>query len=91
LLELDFQNLGFIRPAGVVFLSNLLWWLQQQGTSVHLVNANRDPEVFGHSLESRPQIDDWSKNTNFCLLLGPNTASQSASMRDSNSGRQTCQ
>ena len=45
LLELDFQNLGFIRPAGVVFLSNLLWWLQQQGTSVHLVNANRDVAV----------------------------------------------
>lgn len=42
LLELDFQNLGFIRPAGVVFLSNLLWWLQQQGTAVHLTNATRD-------------------------------------------------
>jgi hypothetical protein len=42
LLELDFQNLGFIRPAGVVFLSNLLWWLHQQGTAVHLVNANLD-------------------------------------------------
>jgi hypothetical protein len=42
LLELDFQNLNFIRPAGVVFLSNLLWWLEQQGTQVHLINAERD-------------------------------------------------
>lgn len=42
LLELDFQDLNFIRPAGVVFLSNLLLWLAEQGTQVHLINAQRD-------------------------------------------------
>lgn len=41
-LEIDFQNLSFIRPAGVVFLSNLLWWLHHHGTAVHLVNAKQD-------------------------------------------------
>jgi hypothetical protein len=34
-ITFDFSNLGFIRPAGVVFLSNLVYWLAQQGTKVH--------------------------------------------------------
>jgi anti-sigma regulatory factor (Ser/Thr protein kinase) len=41
-LEIDFQNLAFIRPAGVAFLSNLLWWLHEQGTAVNLINVKRD-------------------------------------------------
>lgn len=45
ILELDFQTLSFIRPAGVVFLSNLIWWLHQHGTAVHLMNANKDVPV----------------------------------------------
>ena len=35
-LMFDFSKLGFIRPAGVVFLSNLLWWLHHKGTKVEL-------------------------------------------------------
>lgn len=41
-LVIDFQTLNFIQPAGVVFLSNLLLWLHQNGTGVSLVNLHRD-------------------------------------------------
>lgn len=41
-LTLDFQQLAFIRPAGVVFLSNLIWWLHEHGTSVNLINVERE-------------------------------------------------
>jgi hypothetical protein len=33
-LIFDFSSLEFIRPAGVVFLSNLAYWLLEQGTAV---------------------------------------------------------
>lgn len=42
---LDFANLNFIRPTGTVFLSNLIWWLHEQGTKVHLANIDRDAEA----------------------------------------------
>ncbi|MGX1105474.1 ATP-binding protein [Bradyrhizobium elkanii] len=41
-LTFDFSQLSFIRPAGVVFLSNVIWWLHQQGTKVRLVNADKN-------------------------------------------------
>jgi hypothetical protein len=44
-LTLDFQQLSFIRPAGVVFLSNLIWWLHQHGTAVNLINADKDTKA----------------------------------------------
>lgn len=39
-LAFDFSRLGFISPAGVVFLSNLIYWLNEQGTRVTFVNTN---------------------------------------------------
>jgi hypothetical protein len=39
-LHIDFQPLGFVRPAGVVFLSNLMSWLHSQGTKVFLRNID---------------------------------------------------
>jgi anti-sigma regulatory factor (Ser/Thr protein kinase) len=44
-LTFDFQQLSFIRPAGVVFLSNLFWWLHQHGTAVHLINVDKDTKA----------------------------------------------
>ena len=41
-IEFDFSNLGFARPAGVVFLSNLVQWLQQKGTQVHFTNIAKE-------------------------------------------------
>jgi hypothetical protein len=38
-ISFDFSRLKFIRPAGVVFLSNLLWWLHYQGTKVTLIGT----------------------------------------------------
>jgi hypothetical protein len=38
-ISFDFSALRFIRPAGVVFLSNLLWWLHYQGTKVTLTGT----------------------------------------------------
>jgi hypothetical protein len=35
-IAIDFSRLNFIRPAGVVFLSNLIWWLHRQGTTVRI-------------------------------------------------------
>jgi hypothetical protein len=35
----DFSQLNAIRPAGVVFLSNLIWWLYQQGCRVRFVGT----------------------------------------------------
>jgi anti-sigma regulatory factor (Ser/Thr protein kinase) len=52
-LMLDFHRLDFIQPAGVIFLSNLIWWLNEQGTEVHLVNANRDVEALRYLDDSR--------------------------------------
>jgi len=40
-LIFDFAKLGFIRPAGVVFLSNLLWWLHYKGTKVELTGLGK--------------------------------------------------
>jgi hypothetical protein len=31
-IALNFAGLGFVRPAAVVFLSNLMWWLHHRGT-----------------------------------------------------------
>jgi anti-sigma regulatory factor (Ser/Thr protein kinase) len=38
----DFKALRFIRPAGVVFISNLVYWLHERGTKVKFNNA--DPQ-----------------------------------------------
>jgi len=40
-LIFDFGHLDFIRPAGVVFLSNLIHWLHEQHTTVKFQNATR--------------------------------------------------
>lgn len=39
-LHIDLAPLVFIRPAGVVFLSNLISWLRNKGTKVTLLNIN---------------------------------------------------
>jgi hypothetical protein len=39
-LTFDFSRLNFIRPAGVVFLSNLCHWLNEQGTKVSFANCD---------------------------------------------------
>jgi hypothetical protein len=36
----DFSRLNFIRPAGVVFLSNLAYWLNEKGTKVSFTNCD---------------------------------------------------
>jgi hypothetical protein len=33
-LTFDFSKLTFVRPSGIVFLSNLIWWLHHHGTNV---------------------------------------------------------
>jgi hypothetical protein len=33
---IDFASLGFVRPAGIVFLSNMFAWMHMQGTKVSL-------------------------------------------------------
>jgi anti-sigma regulatory factor (Ser/Thr protein kinase) len=43
----DFGNLTFIKPPGVVFLSNLVHWLHEKKTVVQFVNINRgSPALF---------------------------------------------
>ncbi|WP_315742205.1 ATP-binding protein [Bradyrhizobium sp. SZCCHNR1075] len=44
-LQIDFRSLGFVRPAGVVFLSNLISWLYNQGTKVTLVNIDLNTQA----------------------------------------------
>ncbi len=39
-LRMDFEGLKFIRPAGVVFLSNLVQWLNEHGTKVSFCNTD---------------------------------------------------
>lgn len=39
-LIFDFQNLGFIEPAGIVFLSNLIFWLHERGRNVVFKNID---------------------------------------------------
>ncbi len=39
-LQIDFSKLNFIRPPGVVFLSNLLHWLGSKGSTVELINCD---------------------------------------------------
>jgi hypothetical protein len=41
-ITFDFSRLNFIRPAGVVFLSNLGFWLNEKGTTVAFINC--DPQ-----------------------------------------------
>lgn len=38
-LTFDFSTLSFICPAGVVFLSNLVYWLNEKGTNVFFSNS----------------------------------------------------
>jgi len=47
-IEIDFSTLGFIRPSGVVFLSNLIKWLAAGGATVSLTGLNpcRDSHRF---------------------------------------------
>lgn len=35
-VHFDFSNLGFIRPAGIVFLTNMIHWLEAEGCRVSL-------------------------------------------------------
>lgn len=35
-VQIDFSGLGFVRPAGIVFLSNVFAWMNKQGTKVTL-------------------------------------------------------
>ena len=44
-LSIDFARLRFVRPAGVVFLSNLISWLHNQGTRVLLQNIDLKTEA----------------------------------------------
>jgi hypothetical protein len=37
---IDFGNLGFVRPAGIVFLSNMFAWMGAHGTQVDLIGLN---------------------------------------------------
>jgi anti-sigma regulatory factor (Ser/Thr protein kinase) len=41
-IEIDFANLGWIEPSGVVFLSNLIHWVHEKGTKVRLANVQRN-------------------------------------------------
>jgi hypothetical protein len=52
-LILDFHRLDFIQPAGVIFLSNLICWLNEHGTTVRLINANRGVEAIRYLDDSR--------------------------------------
>jgi hypothetical protein len=36
----DFSKLTFVHPSGIVFLSNLIWWLHHAGTEVQLGGLN---------------------------------------------------
>ena len=38
--KFDFSGLDFIKPAGVVFLSNLAYWLNEQGSKVMFSNCD---------------------------------------------------
>ena len=40
-LIFDFADLSFIRPAGVVFLSNLVYWLDEKKTRVRFRNHKK--------------------------------------------------
>jgi anti-sigma regulatory factor (Ser/Thr protein kinase) len=44
-LTFDFAQLGFIRPAGIVFLSNLSYWLNEKGTKVSFINCDPAKEA----------------------------------------------
>ena len=53
LLMIDFEKLTFIEPAGVVFLSNLIYWLDHHGTEVELINANGNVSAVRYLDDSR--------------------------------------
>lgn len=36
----DFSKLTFVRPSGIVFLSNLIWWLRHHGTKVQFTGTD---------------------------------------------------
>src|SRR4051794_40301752 len=44
-LGFDFSTLGKVRPAGVVFLSNLVHWLAEKETNVEFLNVTGETEV----------------------------------------------
>src|SRR5258708_1282873 len=39
-LTFDFGNVCFVRPSPILFLTNLLYWLQEKGTKSTLINCN---------------------------------------------------
>lgn len=39
-VTIDFANLGFVRPAGIVFLSNMFAWMTAHNTKITLTNLN---------------------------------------------------
>ena len=46
-IEVDFSKLRFIRPAGVVFLSNLIWWFHYRQTKVQLTGVGGESAALG--------------------------------------------
>ena len=44
-LVFDFSMLHFVRPAGVVFLSNLVHWLNEKGAKVTFINCDMNKAV----------------------------------------------
>jgi len=47
-ITFDFSRLNFIHPAGVVFLSNLVYWLNEKGTAVSFTNCDVSRDAIGY-------------------------------------------
>lgn len=52
-IHFDFSPLSFIKPTGVVFLSNLSYWLMQKGTEVGFLNIDGPSEALRYLDDSQ--------------------------------------
>lgn len=52
-IEFDFATLNFIRPVGIVFLHNLIRWLQEKKHEVAFKNYNREKKCISYLKDSQ--------------------------------------
>jgi hypothetical protein len=62
-LVFDFSELTFIRPAGVVFLSNLVHWLNEKKTRVLFRNTKKQAAPLFYVDDSLFFQQPWFKDT----------------------------
>lgn len=61
-VALNFGNLIFVEPSGIVFLSNFIHWLHVQKSTARFIGVNKETEALRFLDDSLFFEQHWKKN-----------------------------